>query len=195
MASLQLAVVDLGAESGRVALARYDGKSLTLQEAYRFPNRPVKVRGHLYWNVLELWREMLDGLRRARAISGELHSIGVDTWGVDYALLDEQGFLVGLPFHYRDARTQGMMEQVFARIPRETIYAETGIQFLPINTLYQLAAHMQMQPRLFEHADRLLMMPDIFHAWLSGEPVGERTNASTTQLWSVSTNRGGPVHC
>jgi rhamnulokinase len=186
VASLHLAVVDLGAESGRVSLARYDGTRLNFQEAYRFPNRPVQVRGHLYWNVLELWREMLDGLRRSRAISGDLHSIGVDTWGVDYALLDAQGFLLGLPFHYRDSRTQGMMEQVCARIPRETIYADTGIQFMSINTLYQLAAHMQMQPRLFEYADRLLMIPDIFHAWLSGIHVGERTNASTTQLWSVN---------
>lgn len=185
MSELHLAVVDLGAESGRVSLARYDGTSLTLSEAYRFANRPVQVRGHLYWNVLELWREMQDGLRRSRAIAGNLQSIGVDSWGVDYALLDEQGFLLGLPFHYRDSRTQGVMEQVFASISRETIYTETGIQFMPINTLYQLAAHIRMQPRLFDHVERLLMIPDIFHAWLSGEQVGERTNASTTQLWSV----------
>ncbi len=189
MAALHLGVVDLGAESGRVLLARYDGTGVVLEEVHRFPNRPVQVQGHLYWDVLDLWREMQDGLRKARSAAGSLNSVGVDTWGVDYGLFDTEGFLLGQPFHYRDRRTEGIMERVFARIPREEIYAQTGIQFMPINTLYQLAAHIQLQPRLFNYVDRFLMMPDIFHSWLSGERVGEYTNATTTQLWSAREHR------
>ncbi|GAC1568745.1 MAG: rhamnulokinase family protein [Ktedonobacteraceae bacterium] len=186
---LHLGVVDLGAESGRVVLARFDGERLTFEEAHRFPNRPVMVEGHLYWNVLDLWQEIINGLRKARALCGNLDSVGVDTWGVDYALLDAQGFLLGMPFHYRDRRTDGIMEQVFKRIPRSAIYAQTGIQFMPINTLYQLAAHKQLQPRLFDVAGRFLMMSDLLHAWLSGERASEYTNATTTQLWSAREKR------
>ena len=185
MAERKLTVVDLGAESGRVFLARFNGTSLALQEIYRFPNRPVSILGHLYWNLPALWQEMLTGLRRAHSAAGELHSIGVDSWGVDYGLLDAPGQLLGLPFHYRDSRTNGMMEQVFARVPPEPIYARTGIQFLPFNTLYQLAAHQQSQPGLLAYAQRLLMIPDLIHYWLSGEQVAEYTNITTTQFWSV----------
>ncbi|HLI68655.1 MAG TPA: rhamnulokinase family protein [Ktedonobacteraceae bacterium] len=188
-AKRQLAVVDLGAESGRVFLASYDGTNLTLQEMHRFANRPVPILSHLYWNIPSLWQEILAGLRRAREVAGELHSIGVDSWGVDYGLSDVSGQLLGLPFHYRDRRTDGIMEQVFARVPRETLYARTGIQFLPFNTLYQLVSHQQSQPRLLAYADRLLMIPDLFHCWLSGERVNEYTNATTTQCWSVPQKR------
>ena len=189
MATINLAAVDLGAESGRVLLARYDGRRLSLEEVHRFANQPVRVQGHLYWNVLGLWHEIVAGLRRTRSRAGTLQSVGVDTWGVDYGLIDRQGFLLGLPFHYRDGRTAGMIERVLARIPREEIYARTGIQFMPINTIYQLAAQRELQPGLLDHADRFLLMPDLFHAWLSGERVGERTNASTTQLWSATEHR------
>lgn len=189
MPTFNIAAVDLGAESGRVFLARYDGANLSLQELHRFPNRPVWVRGHLYWNVLSLWQETLSGLRRARSEAGVLNSVGVDTWGVDYALLDAGGFLLAQPFHYRDVRTQGIMEQVFAVVSQDEIYARTGIQFMPINTLYQLVAHRQLQPALIDHADRFLLMPDLLHMWLGGEIVSERTNATTTQLWSVAENR------
>jgi len=189
VAKRNLAVVDLGAESGRVFLASYDGTRLTIQEMHRFPNRSVNILGHLYWNVPTLWQEILQGLRQARGAAGELHSVGIDGWGVDYGLLDAPGQLLGLPFHYRDTRTEGMMQQVFARVPRETLYSQTGIQFLPFNTLYQLTAHYQQQPGLFAYADRLLMVPDLFHYWLSGERVGEYTNATTTQMWSVPQKR------
>ncbi|MBX5456443.1 MAG: rhamnulokinase [Thermogemmatispora sp.] len=185
MSERYLAVVDLGAESGRVHLARYDGQRLTLEEVHRFANGPVALRRHLYWNVLALWQEVISGLRKARRLAGRLDSIGVDTWGVDYALLDDQGLLLGLPFHYRDRRTEGLMEEVFARVPREEIYAQTGIQFMPINTLYQLLAHQREQPHVLETATHLLLMPDLFHYWLSGERLCEYTNATTTQCWSV----------
>jgi rhamnulokinase len=183
MATRNLAAIDLGAESGRVMLARFDGRQLSLEEAHRFPNRPVKLRGHRFWNILELWDETLIGLRKARQMAGSLDSIGVDTWGVDYALVNPHGFLLSQPFQYRDHRTDDMMEQVYALVPREALYARTGIQFLPFNTIYQLYAHEHMQPGELAHAHRLLMIPDLLHNWLCGSLVTERTNATTTQCW------------
>ncbi len=183
MVTRNIAAVDLGAESGRVMLARFDGRQLSLEEVHRFPNRPVMVRGHRFWNILALWDEVLTGLRKARQVTGGLDSIGVDSWAVDYGLLDAQGLLLGLPFHYRDSRTEGVMAQVFARIPRDVLYRRTGIQFLPINTLFQLYAHERMQPGALAHAHRLLMIPDLLHGWLCGSLMTEQTNASTTQCW------------
>src|SRR5216684_8714880 len=163
MATRNVAAVDLGAESGRVILARFDGQHLSLEEVHRFPNRPVMLHGHRFWNMLGLWDEILAGLRKARQTAGTLDSIGVDTWGVDYGLVDANGFLLGQPFQYRDHRTDGVMEQVFARVPREVLYRRTGIQFIPINTLFQLYAHEHMQPGELAHANRLLMIPDLLH--------------------------------
>jgi rhamnulokinase len=183
MATRNVAAVDLGAESGRVILARFDGQGLSLEEVHRFPNRPVTLHGHRFWNVLALWDETLTGLRKARQVAGTLDSIGVDTWGVDYGLVDARGFLLGQPFQYRDHRTDNAMEQVCALVPRDVLYARTGIQFLPFNTLYQLYAHEHMQPGELAHAHRLLMIPDLLHNWLCGSLVTERTNASTTQCW------------
>jgi rhamnulokinase len=187
MATRNVAAVDLGAESGRVLLARFDGSALSLQEVHRFPNRPVRLGGHRFWNILSLWDETLTGLRKARSMAGTLESIGVDTWGVDYGLMDGDGFLQGMPFQYRDSRTDGVMEQVFAQIPREVLYRRTGIQVLPFNTLFQLYSHEQMQPGALERAHRLLMIPDLLHSWLCGSLVSERTNASTTQCWDPLT--------
>jgi rhamnulokinase len=183
MTTRNVAAVDLGAESGRVMVARFDGRHLDLEEVHRFPNRPVMLRGHRFWNILALWDETLAGLRKAYKLAGALDSIGVDTWAVDYGLLDAQGYLLGQPFHYRDSRTDGVMEQVFARVPREALYRRTGIQFLPINTLFQLYAHERMQPGELAHAHRLLLIPDLLHSWLCGSRVCERTNATTTQCW------------
>lgn len=186
MATRNLAAVDLGADSGRVMLARYDGEHLTLEEVYRFPNRPLLIQQHRFWNILALWQETLLGLRKARQMAGTLDSIGVDTWGIDYGLLDASGLLLGQPYQYRDHRTDGIMERVFARIPRETLYARTGIQFLPINTLFQLYAHQQEQPDQLAQAHHLLMIPDLLHHWLCGSITTEQTNASTTQCWDPS---------
>jgi rhamnulokinase len=189
MATRSVVAVDIGAESGRVMLARYDGKRLALEEVHRFANHPVKVLGHLFWDVFALWNEIRFGLRAAHQAAGTLDSVGIDTWGVDYALVDAHGLLVGQPYQYRDHRTEGMMERVFAALPRETIYRRTGIQFLPINTLYQLMAQQEQQPDLLAKAQRLLLMPDLLNCWLSGETVSEYTNATTTQLWDAEQHR------
>jgi rhamnulokinase len=183
MATRNVAAVDLGAESGRVILARFDGRSLGLEEVHRFPNRPVTLHRHRFWNMLGLWDEILAGLRKARKLAGTLDSIGVDTWGVDYGLVDVDGFLLGQPFQYRDNRTDGVMEQVFALVPRDMLYRRTGIQFLRFNTLFQLYAHERMQPGELAHAHRLLLIPDLLHNWLCGSLTIERTNATTTQCW------------
>jgi len=183
MATCNVAAVDLGAESGRVMLANFDGRQLSLEEVHRFSNQPVTLHGHRFWNILSLWNETIVGLRKARQVAGKLDSIGADTWGVDYGLVDAHGFLLGQPFQYRDHRTNGMMEQVFAQIPSDVLYRRTGIQFLPFNTLFQLYAHEHMQPGELARAHRLLLIPDLLHNWLCGSLVTERTNATTMQCW------------
>ncbi len=183
MKTRTMAAVDLGASSGRVLLARFDGLGISLEEIYRFPNRSVTLRGHRFWNILGLWDDTLNGLRKARRVAGTLDSIGVDTWAIDYGLVDTHGFLLGQPFQYRDSRTDGVMEQVFARLPREVLYQRTGIQFLPFNTLFQLYAHELLQPGELARAHRLLLIPDLLHSWLCGSQTSERTNATTTQCW------------
>jgi rhamnulokinase len=189
MVTRTMAAVDLGAESGRVMLARFDGQRLRLDEMYRFPNRPVMAPAGRFWNLLGLWDETLTGLRRARQEAGALDSVGVDTWGVDYGLVDATGQLVRLPYCYRDHRTDGVLEQVVARVPRADIYARTGIQFMPINTLIQLYAHQQQHPGELATARRLLLIPDLLHHALSGELVSEETNATTTQCWDPMARR------
>ena len=183
VATRNIAAVDLGAESGRVILARFDGQRLSMEEVHRFANRSVILRGHRFWNILALWDETLTGLRKARQMAGSLDSIGVDSWAVDYGLVDAHGFLLAQPFSYRDHRTDGVMEQVFACVPRDMLYGRTGIQFLPFNTLFQLYAHERMQPGALAQAHRLLMIPDLLHNWLCGSLITERTNATTTQCW------------
>jgi rhamnulokinase len=178
-----IAAVDLGAESGRVMLARFDGQRLRLDEVHRFSNRPVMATVGRFWNLLGLWDETLTGLRQARWEAGALDSIGVDTWAVDYGLLDAAGQVIRLPYCYRDHRTDGVMEQVLAHIPQADIYARTGIQFMPINTLFQLYAHQRQHPGELAAAHRLLLMPDLIHYKLTGEMISEETNATTTQCW------------
>jgi rhamnulokinase len=179
---------DLGAESGRAMLGRLRSGILSLEEIHRFPNQPIRSAGTLRWDVRALWREMQRGLQRGldRA-DGALTSIGVDTWGVDYALLDERGDLVEEPYHYRDDRTTGIMDAVFARVARETVYSITGIQFLPFNTLYQLYAASQLTPAAVRAAKSMATMPDLFNYWLTGNLVSEYTNATTTQLVNART--------
>jgi rhamnulokinase len=189
MTTRNVAAVDLGAESGRVMLARFDGHQVQIEEVYRFPNRPVSVHGHRFWNILGIWEDVLTGLGRARVLAGNLDSVGVDSWGVDYGLVDDHGLLIGQPYHYRDTRTDGVQQEVGARIPRATIYRQTGIQFLPFNTLYQLVAQQRQQPWSFLAAQRLLLIPDLLHSWLCGEQMSERTNATTTQFWDAETNQ------
>jgi rhamnulokinase len=170
---------DLGAESGRAMRASLRGGVITLAEMYRFPNGPVRDNGSLRWDIYRLWREMQSVLSGFSAAS--LESIGVDAWGCDYGLVRADGSLVEVPFTYRDARTQGVMEQVFATVPRERIYAATGIQFLWFNTLYQLYAACKNAPETVAAAHRFATIPDILNYWLSGALKAEYTNATTTQ--------------
>lgn len=175
------AAVDLGASSGRVMVGRVGPESLELAEAHRFPNRPVRVPEGLRWDILSLYGGVLDGLRAAGAhCGGRLDSVGIDSWAVDYGLLDADGVLLGNPVHYRDTRTQGVAEKVWATVPAAELYAATGLQYAPFNTLYQLAAARSSAQ--LAHASRLLMIPDLLTYWLTGEPGTELTNASTTQL-------------
>src|ERR1051326_7441637 len=171
---------DFGAESGRAVLAHLQSGVLTTEEVHRFPNEPVEYLGSLHWDAPRLWLEV----RKALAGLGEveLAGIGVDAWGVDYALLGERGELLENPYHYRDRRTEGIMEEVLARVGRDEIYSATGIQFMPINTLYQLVAAKRRSPRLLAAAQYLLTIPDLFHYWLTGNAVCEFTNATTTQM-------------
>jgi rhamnulokinase len=174
---------DLGASGGRVLLASWDGNAFGLQELHRFPNGPINVLGSIHWDVLRLWSELKLGIARyAAAQHGQLAGIGLDTWGVDYALLDRAGRLLGNPFHYRDARTNGMMENAFAVIPRSEIYTATGLQFMQINTLFQLYSQSLAKDPQLDAAATLLMMPDLLNYWLSGERVVEYTIASTSQM-------------
>ena len=171
--------VDLGAESGRVVLGRFDGERVSLEEIHRFPNTPVRLPDGLHWDVLRIFSQVKDGL--AKAVRGEeVEGIGVDSWGVDFGLLDRDGALVSNPYHHRDARTEGMMDEAFGLVPKEEIYDITGIQFLPINTIYQLLA--MRRSSLLAAAETLLLIPDLIDYWLTGEKACEYTNATTTQL-------------
>src|SRR5919106_1799455 len=171
--------VDLGAESGRVVLGRFDGGRVWLEEVHRFPNMPVRLPDGLHWDVLRILSEIKDGLAKAMR-QEKIEGIGIDSWGVDFGLLDGEGALVSTPYHHRDARTEGMMEEAFGLVPKEEIYRTTGIQFLPINTLYQLLA--MLGSPLLEAADTMLLIPDLMNYWLTGEKACEYTNATTTQL-------------
>lgn len=180
--------IDLGAESGRVVAGLFDGERIRLEEIHRFSNGAVPVADTLRWDVLRLWSEILAGLgKAAQSFGGDALSVGVDTWGVDYVLLSKTGEMLGQPYHYRDPRTQGIMEQAFNRVPRPEIFASTGLQFMTINTLYQLIAMQHTNPRLLELADRFLMMADLFHWLLSGSQVVEFTNATTSQCLDPNT--------
>ncbi|MFF8673919.1 rhamnulokinase family protein [Streptomyces sp. NPDC015242] len=170
------AAVDLGASSGRVMVGRVGPDSLELTEAHRFPNRPVRVPEGLRWDVLALYAGVLEGLGAA----GQVDSVGIDSWAVDYGLLDADGALLGNPVHYRDARTEGVAETVWASVPAPELYAATGLQYAPFNTLYQLTAARSTAQ--LAHAERLLLIPDLLTYWLTGEQGTELTNASTTQL-------------
>src|SRR5215467_6875615 len=177
--------VDLGASGGRVMVGIAGGAGddqLKLLEMHRFPNVPVMVLGTLHWDILSLFQGVLDGIRAAAA-AGDVASLGIDAWGDDYGLLDEDGELLGNPVHYRDTRTEGVPRQVLSRVPAAELYATTGIQLLPLNTIFQLAAATG-SPQLAA-ARTLLMIPDLLAFWLTGQAGAEVTIASTTQLYDV----------
>jgi len=181
---MHVIAIDLGAESGRVMRVGWDGERLEQTEVHRFPNIPVQVCKTLHWDVLRLWHEICTGI--AQAAEGAA-SIGVDAWGVDFALLDRAGGLVGNPVHYRDTRTDGAMEWVFERVPRRTIFERTGIQFMQLNTLFQVASMVRDRSPQLEHATHYLTFPDLFNYWMTGARVCEFTHATTTQMFSPHT--------
>lgn len=183
MSAKRVIAVDLGAESGRVMQAAFDGERIQMDVAYRFENTPVVARGTRYWDVLHLWHHIQRGIQQI-ADTHAVASIGVDSWGVDFALLDRDGTLLANPVHYRDERNDGMMTWVFQRMPRREIFQRTGIQFMQINGLYGLAALAKADSPLLEAADALLTIPDLFNYWLSGSKTCEFTHATTTQLYN-----------
>ncbi len=177
--------VDLGASSGRVLAGLFDGRRLTLEEIHRFENGPVAASGRMYWDLLGLWSHIGQGLKAASArFGGQIASVGVDTWGVDFGLLGRNDELLGNPYHYRDSRTSGMFDKAFAVVSREQIFAETGLQFMELNTLYQFLAMKQQNSPLLDAAESMLMMPDLFHWLLTGEKANEFTDVSTTQMYN-----------
>ena len=181
---------DLGAESGRAMLGTLDGSSLSLEELHRFPNTPVRIMSSLHWDALRLFHEICHGLAiagRERGLAPE--GIGIDTWGVDFALLGADGSLCGNPRHYRDSRTNGMLDKVLSIVPREEIFAHTGIQFMQINSLIQLYAMKAAADPALASARRLLMMPDLFNYWLTGVARCELTIASTSQFYNPREKR------
>ncbi len=176
--------VDLGAGSGRIMASIFDGKKISLEEVARWSSEPVKVGASFHWEVNNIFANILDGLRKAKSIYGDaIVSLGIDTWGVDYGLLDKSDKLLNLPYIYRDGRTDGMMDAVFAKISKEKIYEKTGIQFMFFNTIFQIMAEVEKGGKIGE-AETFLMMPDLLAFMLTGVKANERTNASTTQFYN-----------
>jgi len=175
--------IDLGAESGRTIVGSLADDRMNLSETHRFANGPVRSRDGLQWDVLRLWSEVKEGIARS-AMTCNLDGIGVDTWAVDFALLDRNDSLLGNPFHYRDGRTDGMLEEAFKRMSPADIFSNTGIQFMQINTLFQLLAMSLQKSPLLEVATTFVTIPDLFNFWLSGEITNEFTNATTTQCFN-----------
>lgn len=187
MSQKTVLAVDLGAESGRVMAVHFDGRQLELEEIHRFSNGAVTVRGTLYWDILRLWSEIQTGLSKGMRYNPA--GIGVDTWGVDFGLLDKNGRLLSNPVCYRDSRTEGMMEAVFAQVPRYEVFTTTGIQFARYNTLYQLMSLVTENSPLLDVAETLLFTPDLISYWLTGEKIAEHSIASTSQMLDVYTRQ------
>jgi len=182
-----MVAADLGAQSGRVAVGKFDGRRLDVATVHRFPNVPVRTSGVLRWDVLSLFEGVLQGLTIAGRETGRIDSVGVDSWAVDFGLLDRSGQLIQNPVHYRDTRRAAAVEGVLAEIPARELYERTGIQLMPINTVFELSAMAAGGDPALAAADRLLMIPDLFHVWLGGAAVTEFTNATTTQCFDAHT--------
>ncbi len=179
---------DFGAESGRAIVGILDGEKISIEEIHRFKNKQINIFHNYYWNIFELFEELKNGMKIAvRDGHSDILSIGIDTWGVDFGLIGENGQLLELPHSYRDPRTEGMMEKVFEIIPRDQIYEKTGIQFMELNSIYQLFSMKKINEKLLKNARKLLFMPDLFNYFLTGEMKNEYTIASTSQLLNVNT--------
>ncbi|WP_127592311.1 rhamnulokinase [Paenibacillus lautus] len=175
---------DLGASSGRAMLGQLNSRTIDVTEIHRFPNDPVRIGDRFQWDILRIYHEMKQGLLRLKGQHTLPSSIGIDTWAVDFGLLDRSGELLMNPYHYRDIRTDGMMEQVFREVSPAEIFDRTGIQFLSFNTIYQLASLQRQKPYLLQEAERFLMIPDLLRYFFTGEKANEFTNATTTQLYN-----------
>ncbi len=184
----QFLAFDLGAESGRAVVGHFDGEQLSLEVIHRFPNGPVRIGDSLYWDVLRLWSEIKQGLSIGAKKYPDLVSVGLDTWGVDFALLDRNDELLGNPYHYRDCRTNGMMEWTFERLSRQKIFEQTGIQFIQLNSLFQLMALVKADDPALKIAHTFLNIPDLLNFWLTGHKANEFSIATTTQCYNPHTD-------
>ena len=193
MAPTHILAFDLGAESGRAVLGRLEAGRLTVRELGRFPNTPRELSGHIHWDIHALFDEMKKAMRACAAeVPAGPASLGVDTWGVDFGLLARDGSVLGLPFCYRDARTQGAMEDYFKLVPREALYRATGIQFMPFNTLFQVYSMVRDRSPLLDAASDLLFMPDLFNYLFTGRKASEFTIATTSQMLDPRTRTWHP---
>lgn len=174
---------DIGASNGRCIVGNFDGSRISLEEINRFENGYVQVMDHYYWNILHIFNEVKNSLRKSASLyKEELVGIGVDTWGLDFALFDKQGCMISNPYCYRDPQTNGMIEEAFKRVPREELFRTTGLQFMQINSLYQMLAMVTSESPTLKIANKFLMIPDIINYWLTGKAVCEYTNASNSQF-------------
>src|SRR5258708_21101536 len=181
MARKTVLAVDIGAESGRVLAVHLDAQQLHTEEVYRFANVPVAVHKTLHWDILRLWADVETAIAKV----GQVDCIGIDTWAIDFGLLDKAGHLLGNPVHYRDRRTDGMLEYVFSKVKRDEVFDQTGIQILPFNTLYQLASMVKNDDPVLGSAESFLTIPDLLYYWMTGVKLNEYTNATTTQCFNV----------
>ena len=186
--SKRVLAFDFGASSGRAIIGEYDGERITLQEVHRFSNDPVTIGDTMYWDTLRLFFEMKQGMVKAKHAGG-FESIGIDTWGVDFGMIDKGGRLLENPIHYRDARTVGLIEESFKLIDREKFYGITGLQFMEFNTAFQLLSLVRERPEVFERTDKILLTPDLLGYFLTGEKHAEFSIASTTQLMDAYTGK------
>ena len=183
----QFLAFDLGASSGRAILGTLVDNKISLQELHRFDNGGLSINGGLFWNTLGLFKEMKVGLQKALEVGAELSGIAIDTWGVDYALLDQKGFFAGLPRHYRDSRTDDVLPWTFERIPQAEIYRQTGIQFMSLNSIFQLAASVRDEDPTLKIADKLLFTPNALTYLFGGKICAEYSIATTSQLYNPQT--------
>lgn len=188
MKEKKVLAIDLGASSGRVMLASFDGRKIRFQEIHRFSNDPVNICGTMYWDVLRIFYEIQQGIVKSKQY-GQPDSLSLDTWGVDFGLLDKEGRLLENPVHYRDRRTLGMTEESLSVVGKEELYQKTGIQIMDINTLFQLLAVKKHNPKLLDRSDQFLLMPDLFHYFLCGTCRAELSIASTTQMLDPFTKK------
>ena len=186
---MSILAFDLGASGGRAMIGRLTDRNMEVEELHRFPNDPVQVGARLHWDILRLFHEIKEGLLKAKHQGISLRSMAIDSWAVDFGLIGKNGELIGNPYHYRDRHTDGIMERLFAEIPRPEIFRRTGIQFLPFNTIFQLYALKLADSPLLRIADRFLMIPDLLRYFLTGETVHEFTNTTTTQLYNPADGR------